>query len=82
VLEAAVVGRVDDVRDEVPVVFVVARPDQSQAIKAQEIIDLIGTKFALWQLPKPEDIRFVSSLPKTGVGKLDKKVIRKMLVER
>jgi acyl-CoA synthetase (AMP-forming)/AMP-acid ligase II len=82
VLEAAVVARVDDVRDEVPVVFVVARPDLSTPINVQEIIDLIGTKFALWQLPKPEDIRFVTSLPKTGVGKLDKKVIRKMLVER
>ena len=76
------VGQVDDVRDEVPVVFVVAKPDVSQPVKAQEIIDLIGTKFALWQLPKPEDVRFVASLPKTGVGKIDKKVIRKMLVER
>jgi fatty-acyl-CoA synthase len=81
VVEAAVVGRVCDVRDEVPVVFVVTRPDLSQPVQAQEIIDLIGTRFALWQLPKPEDIRFVVSLPKTGVGKLDKKVIRKMLVE-
>jgi fatty-acyl-CoA synthase len=82
VLEAAVVGRVCDVRDEVPVVFVVSRTDLSQPVEAQEIIDLIGTKFALWQLPRPEDIIFVPSLPKTGVGKLDKKVIRKMLVNQ
>jgi fatty-acyl-CoA synthase len=80
VMEAAVVGRVCDVRDEVPVVFVVTKPDLKLPIEPQEIIDLIGTKFALWQLPKPEDVRFVGSLPKTGVGKLDKKVIRKMLV--
>jgi fatty-acyl-CoA synthase len=79
VLEAAVVGRVCDVRDEVPVVFVVSRPELSQPVPAQEIIDLIGTRFALWQLPKPEDVRYVTSLPKTGVGKLDKKVIRKLL---
>jgi fatty-acyl-CoA synthase len=78
VLEAAVVARVDEVRDEVPVVFIVKR-DPTQLIEPQSIIDLIGTKFALWQLPKPEDIRFVPSLPKTSVGKLDKKVIRKML---
>ena len=78
VLEAAVVGRVDEVRDEVPVVFIVKR-DPTQPVEPQAIIDLIGTKFALWQLPKPEDIRFVPSLPKTSVGKLDKKVIRKML---
>jgi fatty-acyl-CoA synthase len=81
VLEAAVVGRVDEVRDEVPVVFVVKRNDPSHPVEAQAIVDLIGTKFALWQLPKPEDVRFVASLPKTGVGKLDKKVIRKMLAE-
>ncbi len=80
VLEAAVVGRVCDVRDEVPVVFVVSKTDPTEPVEAQEIIDLIGTKFALWQLPRPEDIIFVASLPKTGVGKLDKKVIRKMLV--
>ena len=80
VLEAAVVGKVCDVRDEVPVVFVVTRPNLPQPVDPQEIIDLIGTKFALWQLPKPEDIRLVASLPKTGTGKLDKKVIRKMLV--
>jgi fatty-acyl-CoA synthase len=79
-MEAAVVGRVCDVRDEVPVVFVVPRPDLKRSIEPQEVIDLIGTKFALWQLPKPEDVRFVESLPKTGVGKLDKKVIRRMLV--
>ena len=34
VLEAAVVGRVCDVRDEVPVVFVVTRPDLSQPRQA------------------------------------------------
>ena len=82
VLEAAVVGRVCDIRDEVPVVFVVTRTDVSQPVEPQAIIDLIGTKFALWQLPKPEDILFVPSLPKTGVGKLDKKVIRKMLANQ
>jgi fatty-acyl-CoA synthase len=82
VLEAAVVGRVCDIRDEVPVVFVVPRTGRSEPVPVQEIIDLIGTKFALWQLPKPEDVVFVASLPKTGVGKLDKKLIRKTLVNQ
>jgi fatty-acyl-CoA synthase len=77
VLEAAVVGRLDEVRDEVPVIFIVKR-DAAQHVEPQAIIDLIGTKFALWQLPRPEDVRFVPALPKTSVGKLDKKVIRKM----
>jgi acyl-coenzyme A synthetase/AMP-(fatty) acid ligase len=58
----------------------VADPFVRSLLWLQEIIDLIGTKFALRQVPKPEDIRFVASLPKTGVGKLDKTVIRKLLV--
>ena len=47
--------------------------------RPRTIIDLLARKFAKWQLPLPEDIHFVESLPKTGVGKIDKKVLRKML---
>ena len=79
VLEAAVVGRRDEVCDEVPVVLVVRRDDPDQPVEPQEIIDLLARKFAKWQLPLPEDIHFVESLPKTGVGKIDKKILRKMM---
>jgi len=82
VLEAAVVGRSDEICDEVPVVFVVRRDGSNHPVEAREIIDLLGTKFRKWQLPSPEDVHFVASLPKTSVGKLDKKVIRKMLADR
>ena len=80
VLEAAVVGRVCDVRDEVPVILVVRRPDAVPPVEAQDIIDLLDGKFARWQLPSPTDVIFVTELPKTGVGKLDKKLIRKTLI--
>ncbi len=80
VLEAAVVGRVCDVRDEVPVVLVVRQDDPKHPVEAQDIINLLDGKFAKWQLPAPEDVRFVASLPKTGVGKLDKKLIRKTMI--
>jgi fatty-acyl-CoA synthase len=82
VLEAAVVARPDEVCDEVPVVLVVRREDPDHPVQPQAIIDLLSGKFAKWQLPLPQDIRFVGSLPKTGVGKLDKKVLRQMLAER
>ncbi len=82
VLEAAVVGRHDEVCDEVPVILVVRRDAAKYPIEAQEIIDLLSTRFRKWQLPNPEDVHFVPSLPKTSVGKLDKKVIRKMLADR
>jgi fatty-acyl-CoA synthase len=82
VVEAAVVGRPDDVCDEVPAVLVVRRDDPNHPVEAQEIIDLLSRKFAKWQLPLPEDIHFVASLPKTGVGKIDKKVLRKIVADR
>ncbi len=82
VLEAAVVARPDPVCDELPAVLVVRRDDPDHPVEPQEIIDLLARKFAKWQLPLPEDIHFVDSLPKTGVGKLDKKVLRKLLADQ
>jgi fatty-acyl-CoA synthase len=82
VLEAAVVGRPDPVCDEVPAVLVVRRNDPNHPVEPQQIIDLLATRFAKWQLPLPEDIHFVESLPKTGVGKIDKKVLRKLVIDQ
>jgi fatty-acyl-CoA synthase len=82
VLEAAVVARPDTVCDELPAVLVVRRNDPDHPVEPQDIIDLLARKFAKWQLPLPEDIHFVDSLPKTGVGKLDKKVLRKLLADQ
>jgi fatty-acyl-CoA synthase len=82
VLEAAVVARPDPVCDEVPAVLVVRRNDPDHSVEPQDIIDLLARKFAKWQLPLPEDIQFVESLPKTGVGKIDKKVLRKLVTDR
>ncbi len=81
VLEAAVVARPDPVCVEVPVCLVV-RKNPSATIPPEEILEILARKFAKWQLPKPEDILFVESLPKTSVGKLDKKVIRQTLASR
>jgi fatty-acyl-CoA synthase len=79
VLEAAVVARRDEVCDEVPSVLVVRGHEAEHPVDAQAIIDLLASKFAKWQLPLLQDIHFVESLPKTGVGKIDKKVLRKMV---
>ncbi len=82
VLEAAVVARPDPVCDELPAVLVVRRNHPDHPVEPQDIIDLLAGKFARWQLPLPEDIHFVESLPKTGVGKIDKKVLRKLVADR
>ncbi len=79
VAEAAVVARYDEICDEVPVVFVVRRDHARRPVHAQDVIDVLSKTFRKWQLPALEDVHFVDSLPKTSVGKLDKKVMRKML---
>jgi len=78
VLEAAVIGRPDDLRGEAPVLYLVLRqPDQ--ALPPQEVLNVLKARFARWQLPRLADIHCVASLPKTGVGKLDKKALRRNL---
>ncbi len=79
VVEAGVVGRLDAAGEEAPVVFVVRRADCQPPVEAADIIDWLARTFARWQLPKPEDVCFVEALPRTGVGKIDKKVLRRML---
>jgi fatty-acyl-CoA synthase len=80
VLEAAVVGRPDQACDELPVVFAVRREGHEPPVEACDLIAHLGTRFARWQHPLPEDVRFVAALPKTGIGKLDKKLLRQGLL--
>ena len=75
VLEAAVVARPDAKWDERPVVFVVISPGKGAAT-ADSILSGIAGKFAKWQLPSTGDIHFIEQIPKTSVGKFDKKVLR------
>jgi len=67
VLEAAVVGRPDDVRDEVPVAFVVARDPQAGP-SADELH--AWCEAHLTKSKRPRDITFVAELPRTSVGKI------------
>lgn len=77
VLEAAVVARFDEVRGEAPVVFLV--PKEGEAIEKRAVIDELKKFFAHWQLPHSDDIHMTDSIPKTSVGKFDKKVLRARL---
>ena len=75
--EAAVIGVADPKWGERPLALVVAKPGQEvseallrrqlQAFAAQGVIPRYGV---------PERIVLVEALPKTSVGKLDKKVLR------
>lgn len=73
VLEAAVIAVPHPKWQERPLALVVARPNAAQPSK-ESIYELLSQHFAKWQLP--DDIVFVEAIPKTSVGKFDKKVIR------
>jgi len=72
VVEASVVGVPDPRWDERPLACVVRKPGSS--VTAEELRDFLGGKVAKWQLP--ERWTFIDEVPKTSVGKFDKKVLR------
>jgi fatty-acyl-CoA synthase len=72
VAEAMVVGVPDDRWGERPLAVVVRRPGVS--VEVDELRTWLEERVAKWWLP--ERWTFVDELPKTSVGKFDKKVIR------
>ncbi len=79
ILEATVVGRQDDVRGEAVVVFLVPKEGKAEEFNKHSIIHFLTEKFVKWQIPKESDIHIVEAIPKTSVGKFDKKVLRAKL---
>lgn len=74
VLEAAVVGVEHPKWQERPLAIVVLREQFKGRVSADDIRAHIAKRFAKWQLP--DEVLFVDSIPKTSVGKINKKVIR------
>jgi fatty-acyl-CoA synthase len=72
VLEACVVGVPDDRWDERPLASVVLR--QGAAVTAEELSEFLAARLARWQVP--ERWAFIEAVPKTSVGKFDKKRLR------
>ena len=81
VLEAAVVARPDELRGEAPAAFVVLKSGV-QACDARQLIAHLRTAFERWQLPRSQDVYFVEALPRTSVGKIDKKELRRQLLQQ
>jgi fatty-acyl-CoA synthase len=74
VLEAAVTGVAHPKWEERPVALVVLREEHAGKVSRDDIVAHLAQKFAKWQLP--EAVLFVDEIPKTSVGKFNKKVIR------
>src|SRR5947209_8680735 len=79
VLEAAVIGVPHPKWQERPVAYVVAKPEFKGAVTQAEIIEFLTPLVAKWWLP--DEVRFVDEIPKTSVGKFDKKVIREQALK-
>jgi crotonobetaine/carnitine-CoA ligase len=69
VLEAAVVGRADPIRDEVPVAFVVAR-DPSEPPSLESLHAWCDERLS--KPKRPHEITLIDELPRTSVGKIRK----------
>jgi acyl-CoA synthetase (AMP-forming)/AMP-acid ligase II len=72
VLEAAVIGIFSERWSERPLACVVLKPDQETT--KEELLAWLEPKVAKWWIP--DDVVFVEEIPKTSVGKFDKKVLR------
>jgi fatty-acyl-CoA synthase len=80
VLEAAVVGVSHPKWEERPLALVILREEYRGKIGKDELLSHLAHKFAKWQLP--DEILFVDEIPKTSVGKFNKKVIREAHQDR
>ncbi len=74
IMEAAVIGLPHPKWDERPVVYAVVRPEFKGQVTEEEVKEFLQDKVAKWWLP--DEVRFIDEVPKTSVGKFDKKVLR------
>lgn len=83
VSEIAVIGVPDDKWGERPLALIVLKSDHPQT-KADDIIAIGLQAVERGLIPKygvPSEIKFLAELPKTSVGKLDKKLMREMFAK-
>ena len=72
VIEASVIGVPDPRWQERPLACVVVK--DGAVVDASELAEFLGAHVAKWQVP--ERWSFIDEVPKTSVGKFDKKVLR------
>jgi len=80
VLESAAIGVPDEKWGERPMMIITLKPEFQGKVTSQELKQFLQRFAAEGKIPKygvPEKYVFMDSIPKTSVGKLDKKVLRK-----
>lgn len=83
VAECAVIGVADDKWGERPLAFVVREPDSAVAV--QDVLDRLSKhvetkRISRYAVPDATRIVFTEEIPKTSVGKIDKKLLRQRTV--
>ena len=78
VAEAAVIAKPDDRWSERPLACVVVL-EGTEAPSAEELAAHLRERVAKWWIP--DEFAFIDEVPKTSVGKFDKKVLRRALEE-
>jgi len=79
VLEAVVTGLPHPKWEERPIALVALHEGFADKVSEDDIKTHLLNKFAKWQLP--DSILFVDEIPKTSVGKLNKKEVREQYKE-
>jgi fatty-acyl-CoA synthase len=77
VVEAAVIAKADERWAERPLCCVVLRDGASTS--AEDLVEHLRGRVAKWWLP--DEFAFIAEVPKTSVGKFDKKALRGRLTE-
>jgi len=75
VIEAAVIAKPDERWAERPLCCVVVR--DGATLSAEDLLEHLRPRVARWWLP--DEFAFIGEVPKTSVGKFDKKVLRRQL---
>ena len=77
IAEAAVIAKPDERWTERPLACVVL--EEGQEVSPDELREHLASRVAKWWIP--DDFAFIDEVPKTSVGKFDKKVLRARLAE-
>lgn len=80
VAEAAVIAMPHDKWDERPMACVVLKPGEQGKVTEQDIMNFLNDRVVKWWMP--DKVEFINEIPKTSVGKFDKKVLRKNFFDR
>jgi fatty-acyl-CoA synthase len=79
VAEAAVIGVFHPKWEERPLACVAPLPEFRGSITKDEILEFLRPKVAKWWLP--DDVVFIEAVPKTSVGKFNKRALRQQFAD-